>query len=197
MPLEGGIYPRGTPIAELTARLGSYAIASADNDANAQALLALMTGDERLSVNKALQRLGLSWGWLHAYRQSNVEWWAKYRDIRDTLAEAYVDDASEMLDQGIEDIKASEPKIASALAQLWKEKATTRKWMSERTSTRWRASAASDGSGSQVQVVVVLPALAPLAPSATLAASGSELDYIDHTVDDMPQLPSSASETTG
>lgn len=196
MPLEGGIYPRGTPIAELTARLGSYAIASADNDANAQAVLDGILEDG-LSVNATLKRLGKSWGWLHTYRQSHPEWFAKYRDALDTLADRRADLAGEHLDSGINQVLESDPKVSSALAQLWREKSRYELLLAERTSSRWRASAADAANGSQVQVVVVLPALAPLAPSATIAASASELEYIEHTVDEKPQLPSSASETTG
>ena len=205
-----GIQPPDTTHAELTRRLGEHAVPLADGDAHALTLLDLMTGPERLSANQALKRIGLSWGWLHRYRTNHPDFWAEYQSVRDTLADALASAGAAMLNEGLEDVKASDPKLGNALASLWREKSRYAMMLAERASARWRADAPTTPAGA-VQVVVVLPALAPLPPLAsgtTLAASASaasaltagpdcEYEVSDASDSEEPQLPASVSELTG
>lgn len=176
----------------LTARLGDLAKPdTALAESRMDQLEELILG-QGLNATRALEQLGLTWRTVHNWRSTNPATWERFQKVRDTYADLAVASVDSVVSGALADVKETDPKKANAVASLWRELVRARQWAAERSSPRWRVDAVDGASASRVQVVVVLPPLAPLPTTATVASAAltdGEPDYIEHTVDDKPQLP--------
>jgi hypothetical protein len=155
------------------ANLGAHAQRQFDHEAAKAEILRLML-EEKLSCNKALTRVGAHWGHVDKWKH-DTGWWNAYQSALETQAEFYATDSSEILDEGLDDIKltgATNPKIASALAAIWREKANARARIAGQFAPR-RYGQKIEHTGTIQHAVVMLPPLEPLPVRATSIEVGT------------------------
>ena len=150
------------------ANLGDYA---KETDAKWRVLAALKEG---LGVRQALAREGCSFASWHDWNAKRSDWSEAADSARAVNADWHAEEAVNVIDDGLEAIKAADPKSSSAVASMYREKSQTHRWRAAVQAPKRWSEKAQEQAGQQVSVSIYLPSKQELPASALAEIAEAE-----------------------